>query len=162
MRKEWWYASLALAAGLIGGIIGGRWNNGAAAAAEPTRAISAAKPVAAPARLVAAQRIELVDAKGKTEAAIYTKDGGPSFDLYDHTGRQRVGIFVGGDQSLGLRLYDGKGVERVAMTINSDGIPTLRIFDSRSTLRTLLGVDNEGEPALDFYSREGRILRELP
>jgi hypothetical protein len=162
MRKEWSYAALALAAGLIGGMVGGRWSNGAAAAAEPARPIETAKPIVAPAKLLAAQRIELVDAKGRTEAAIYTKSGGPSFDLYDHTGKERVGIFVAGDQSLGLRLYDAKGVERVAMMINPDGIPTLRIFDGGATLRTLLGVDNEGEPALDFYSREGRILRELP
>lgn len=162
MKKEWSYAALALTAGLIGGMIGGRWSNGAAVAAEPAKPIETAKRAEAPAKLVAAQRIELVDANGRTEAALYDRSGGPSFDLYDHTGKERVGIFIGEDQSLGLRLYDAKGVERVAMMINSDGIPTLRVFDASATLRTLLGVDNEGEPALDFYSREGRILRELP
>jgi hypothetical protein len=156
MRKEWSYVALALAAGFIGGIIGARWSGGAAAAAE------AAKPSRETAKAVVARRFELVDSADKTEAALYTSDGGPSFDLYDHTGKKRAGIFVAQDQSVGLRLYDVKGVERVAVMINSDSIPTVRIFDPNATLRALLGVDSEGEPALDFYSRDGRILRELP
>jgi hypothetical protein len=152
MKKEWSYAALALAAGLLGGIIGGRWSNGAPASAAE-----------APAKSIEARRITLVGAKGNALAALYTnKDGEPSFDLYDHTGKLRAGFAIGGDQFLGLKLYDAKGVERITMTVNSDGIPALRIFDSEATPRTLLGVDSDGEPALDFYSRQGKLLRELP
>ena len=152
MGKELSYAALALIAGLTGGIVGGRWSNGAQASAAE-----------APAKSIEARRIALVDAKGITQAALYTnKDGEPSFDLYDHTGKLRAGFSIGSEQYLGLKLYDTKGVERLTMTVNSDGIPALRIFDAEATPRTLLGVDSDGEPALDFYSRQGKLLRELP
>jgi hypothetical protein len=152
MRKEWLYAMLALMAGTAGGVIGGRWSNAAIVIAAETSA-----------KTIAAQQIVLIDAQGKTRAALHLNNQGePGLDLYDHTGKLRAGFAINSEQELGLKLYDTKGVERVTMTVNSDGIPALRLYDSEANPRALLGVDTEGEAALDFYSRQGKLLRELP
>jgi hypothetical protein len=152
MRKEWLYAMLALGAGLIGGIIGGRFSNpGAALAAE------------APVKNIAAEEIALVDAHNKTHAFLHlNKDGDPSFELYDHLGKLRAGLGFSSGQELGLKLFDAKGATRIIMTVSSDGVSALRLLDSKSQPRELLGIDNAGEPAIDFYSSDGRLLRELP
>jgi hypothetical protein len=152
MKKEWFYASLALAAGIAGGMVGGRLNlDGVGVAAE-----------AAP-KSLAAQQILLIGPNGKVRAALrMTKGGEPSLEFYDHAGQMRLALDIGADENPGLRLYDMKRALRLEVGINSDNVPALKVFDDQSRPRALLGVDADGEAGMNFYSGDGRILRELP
>jgi hypothetical protein len=152
MKREWLYVMLALIAGTMGGIVGSRLNGiGAAVAAE-----------AAP-RSIAAQEILLIDPNGKTRAALrMTKAGEPSLELLDHAGQTRLALDIGADENPGIRFYDLKRMLRIEVGVNADNVPTLRLFDNQSRPRALIGVDADGEAGEDFYSSNGRILRELP
>jgi hypothetical protein len=151
LRKEWLYALMALVGGIIGGMCGNRiWESPPAFAAER-----------AP-RTVSAQQFILVDAHGKERGSLALNSRGePSLELYDTSGKARDVFGVSGDNP-DLRLNDAHGTTRVLLSINSDDVPALRLYDAQGRPRTLLGVDNQGEPALDFYSDNGKLLRELP
>jgi hypothetical protein len=149
-RKELLYATLALAGGMIGGVMGNKLNRAAAA----TEAIP---------KRIAAQELQLVDAHGRMAAALtVSKEGEPSFAMYDHSGKLRTDLSIGSGQELGLKLYDAKGAMRISMMISAEGIPAMRLFDPSVRPRALIGVDSEGEPAMDFYTSNGRLMRELP
>jgi hypothetical protein len=150
-KRERLYAVVALAGGILGGLAGGRLS--ATAAAGTTRV---------PPRTIAAQQILLVDAKGDTRGALsLNKDGDAGLSLYDHHGKTRIALQISSDES-GVKVFDPAGVLRISLTLNVDQIPTLRLFDAQHRPRALLGVDPDGEAALDFYSEEGKLLRELP
>jgi hypothetical protein len=149
-KQEWFYALLALAGGIIGGLAGSKLTSTAGAAVVPQRT-------------VAAQEILLIDAKGKTRGALsLNKEGNAGLSLYDHQGRLRTALDISDAEGLGFKLFDTTGTLRLSLIINPDKIPALRLFDSQRRPRALLGVDPEGEAALDFYSEEGKLLRELP
>ena len=151
-KKEWLYAVLALVGGVFGGAAGNYlWSGAAAIAAQE------------PARIIAAQQLQLVDRAGKAHASLYLNGSGqPSFDLYDTNGKTRTGLGIDPDGNWGFKLLDTKGTLRITATINAEDIATFRLFDSQARMRALFGVDNSGEPALDFYTGDGRLLRELP
>jgi hypothetical protein len=152
-RKEWLYAMMALLGGIVGGALGNHlWSAASAVAAE------------APAHSIAAERILLVDSRGKTRAALFVDDKShqPNFELYDDGEKKRFRIGLGDRGGAALGFLDPKGTVRIALTLSSEDILALRMFDSKAQLRTLFGVDSGGEPALDFYTAEGRLLRELP
>jgi len=152
MKREWLYAFLALTDGFFGGFAGGQLGSTAGASI-----------IHAPQPRMAAQEILLIDAKGNTRASLnLSKTGDPSFSLYDHQGKLRTGLEISDDDGVGFKLFDVTGTLRLSMIVNRDEIPALRVFDSQRRPRALLGVDPEGEAALDFYSQEGKILRELP
>ncbi len=147
MKREWLYAALALAGGMLGGFASGKLSSTAAATVAQT-----------PQRTIAAQDILLVDAKGNTRGAFrLNKDGDPGLALYDHDGKLRTTLQMSNDDGLGFKLS-----QRISLTINADAIPALRLFDSQGHPRALLGVDPDGEAALDFYSQQAKLLRELP
>lgn len=151
-RREWLYAVLALTGGVLGGLASGRLTSTAGASIAQV-----------PQRTMAAQEILLVDAKGNTRGSMsLNKDGDAGLSLYDHQGKLRSALEVSDAEGLGFKLFDATGALRLSMVINTDQIPALRLFDSQRHLRALLGVDPEGEAALDFYSQEGKLLRELP
>jgi hypothetical protein len=151
-RQEWWYALLALTAGVLGGVTSNKLISMAGAAVAPISQ-----------RTVAAQQILLVDAKGNTRGALnLSKDGDPGVSLYDRHGRLRTALEMSDADGLGLKLFDTTGALRLALTINIDQIPAVKLFDAQHHPRALMGVDPDGEAALDFYSQEGKLLRELP
>jgi hypothetical protein len=151
-KRVWLYAVLALTGGVLGGFASGRLNASAAATIAQV-----------PQRIMAAQEILLVDAKGNTRGTLsLNKDGDAGLSLYDHQGKLRTAIQISEDEGLGFKLFDTTGALRISLIINADHIPALRLFDSQHHPRALLGVDPEGEAALDFYSQEGKLLRELP
>jgi hypothetical protein len=152
MKKEWLYVVLALAAGVVGGMLGRRLNGAAAVVASES----------AP-KTLAAQEILLTGSNGKVRAALHmTKNGEPSLELFDHAGQTRIVLDIGPDETPGMRFYDLKRAMRLKAEVSSENVPTLRFFDEQSRLRALFGVDAEGEAAMSFYSTTGRILRELP
>jgi hypothetical protein len=152
IRREWLYAVLALTGGVFGGFASGRLGSTAGAAS-----------VLVPQRPIATQEIVLVDAKGHMRGRLgVNKEGDAGFSLFDHQGRLRSALEISDEEGLGFKLFDTTGTLRLSLIINSDQIPALRLFDSQHRPRVLLGVDPEGEAALDFYSEEGKLLRELP
>ncbi len=151
-KRERLYAVVALIGGVLGGLIGDKLSTTAAATAAQV-----------PQRTMAAQEILLVDAKGNTRGALsLNKDGDAGLSLYDRRGQGRIAIQTSGDDGLGFKVFDPAGVLRISLTINADQVPTLRLFDSQRRPRALIGIDPNGEAAMDFYSQEGKLLRELP
>ncbi len=151
-RHQWLYGLLALTGGVLGGFASGKLNSTAGASIGQLQQ-----------RRLAAQEILLVDAKGHTRGALgLNKEGEPGIAIYDHQGTLRTALEISETDGLGLKLYDMTGALRISLLINNDQIPAIRLFDSRHRPRALLGVDPEGEAALDFYSEEGKLLRELP
>ena len=151
MNNQWFYAVMVIAAGMTGGYIGNRLASPATASASE-----------APTKIIAAQEILLVDAKGNIHGALrFNKDGEPGFALYDHNGKLRSDLEIS-DDGWGIKFFDPSGAVRISMTVSAEGIPALRLFDAQAHPRTLLGVDPDGESALDFYTEQGRLLRELP
>jgi len=152
MRREWLYAVLALTGGMLGGYASGKLSSMAGAAIAQL-----------PQRTMAAQEIVLVDRKGQMRGTLgVNKRGDAGFSIYDHQGKPRTALEISEAEGLGLKLFDTTGALRLSLTINTDQIPALRLFDSQHRPRVLLGVDPDGEAALDFYSQEGKLLRELP
>jgi hypothetical protein len=152
IRRQCLYGLLALAGGVLGGLASGKISSTAGATLAQSQL-----------RSMAAQEIILVDAKGQRRGAlILNKDGDPSLSLYDHQGTLRSALDLSNADGLGFKLFDASGALRISLMINTDQIPAIRLFDSHHRPRTLLGVDPEGEAALDFYSEEGKLLRELP
>jgi hypothetical protein len=152
-RRHWLYAILALTGGVLGGFASGKLSNASAGATISQ----------VPQRTIAAQEIVLVDARGHTRGALsLNKDGDGGFFFYDHRDKLRAALEISDDEGLGLKLFDRSGVLRISLLINADQIPAVRLYGSQHRPRALLGVDPEGEAALDFYSQEGKLLRELP
>jgi hypothetical protein len=152
MKRAWFYVVLALAGGVLGGLAGGKLSSTAVAIV-----------IQAPPRTVTAQEVLLVDAKGNARAVLRLNEiGDPGLSLYDHRGKLRTALQISDNEGLGFQLFDSSGELRISLIINADQIPALRLFDSRRRPRALFGVDPEGEPALDFYSQDGKLLRELP
>jgi hypothetical protein len=150
--REWLYAVLALTGGVLGGLAGSKLSS--AAGANITQI---------PPQTVEAQQILLVDAKGHTRGAFgLNKDGDPGLSLYDHQGKLRTALEIDDAEGLRFKLFDISGALRLSLMINSDQVPAVRLFDAQNRLRALFGVDPGGEPALDFYSQDGKLLRELP
>jgi hypothetical protein len=152
IRREWLYAVLVLTGGVLGGYAGGRISSTAGATI-----------VQPPQRTMTAQEIVLVDAKGEMRGTLeVNKEGDAGLSLFDHQGKLRTKLEISDTEGLAFKLFDPMGVVRLSLIINRDRIPALRLFDSQHRPRVLLGVDPEGEAALDFYSEEGKLLRELP
>lgn len=152
IKREWLYGALALTGGVLGGLASGKLS-----------ATAGATLAQVPPRTVAAQEIVLVDAKGRTRGALgLNKNGDPSLSIYDHHGTLRSALQISEAEGLGFKFFDTSGALRISLIINTDQIPAIRLFDSHNRPRALLGVDPEGEAALDFYSEEGKLLRELP
>ncbi len=151
MRRQWLYGVLALAGGVVGGFAGGRLGSKASAAGQ----------LIPPS--LEAQEIVLVDGEHRRRGFFgVNKDGNAALSLYDHHGTLRTALEISGDEGLGFKLFDSSGRLRISMLINGYQIPAVRLFDAQRRPRALLGVDPEGEAALDFYSEEGKLLRELP
>jgi hypothetical protein len=152
MTREWLYGLLVLTGGLLGGFASGRVSSTAGASIAQL-----------PQRSMAAEEILLVDAKGRTRGALgLNKDGDPAVSIYDHHGTLRSALDISDADGLGFKIFDTAGTLRISLIINADQIPAIRLFDSQHRPRALLGVDPGGEAALDFYSEEGKLLRELP
>jgi len=152
IKREWLYGALALTGGVLGGLASAKLGATAEAALAQL-----------PPRTMAAQEIVLVDARGRTRGALgLNKNGDPSLSIYDHQGTLRSALQISEGDGLGLKFFDTSGALRISLMINTDHIPAIRLFDTHNRPRALLGVDPEGEAALDFYSEDGKLLRELP
>jgi len=113
-------AVLAMAAGLMGGLMAGRF--------------STDRPVLAsePAKEIKAQAFQLVDGHGATHAALnMSEGGGPALEFYDSEHRIRVVFDMTGTGDPRLFLMDADGLIRtvVGLGLGSDGRPFIRLRD---------------------------------
>lgn len=112
--------ALAVAAGLMGGLMAGRF--------------STDRPVLAsePAKEIKAQAFQLVDSHGATHAALsMSEGGGPGLEFYDSEHRARVVFDMTGTGDPRLFLMDSNGLIRtvVGLGLGADGRPFIRLRD---------------------------------
>jgi hypothetical protein len=118
-------AVLALAAGLVGGLLADR--------------LSFDRPVLAsePAKEIMAQAFTLVDAEGATRAALNTSiEGEPALAFYDSKHRIRIVLDMTGGGDPRLFLMDAEGRIRTVMGLGlgDDGRPFVRLRDQHGNL----------------------------
>jgi hypothetical protein len=159
-KSQWLYGLLVLVGGMAGGVL-------AVTLAHPPQARAAsATPGAAPAqerRIVTANEFVLIDAAGKPRARIsVSKKGQASLAMYGPGGHLRARMLVGPHGSPRIQLYSSGKKLLLALNVSSDDVPTVRLMDKREVPRAILGVDTDGEPGLNFYSNDGRLMRQLP
>ena len=98
----------------------------------------------------------LVDAKGKTAGMWgFGADGSPTFQLFDSTGKPRVGISVIGDKVPSLAFTDTGGNLRAITKVVEDGSPTLQLYDEKIP-RIGLSVLRNGEPTMVLLDKNGK------
>ncbi len=120
MRKEGFVSfSMALLAGLLGGILA-------------TRFLSPTPAVADTARSITAESFYLVDRSGTRLADITGSGGGSTMTLYDHGGAT-ISLHSTGGVS-GLSMFDHHGRMRAAFDVEHDGMPTLKFYNSAGQL----------------------------
>jgi len=140
--------------------------------------MAATNPVA---KVVRAERFELVDAKGKVRGLLtlvggigpklllfgngdnaramlwLTPNGNPELCLYDEDGRGGVGLMVGDDVNPRLTLRDKEGTLRGELSGTE-----LRLCDSDGHLRAALTLDRQGSPTMGMFDKDGSVLWKAP
>lgn len=111
--------SIALLAGLLGGILS-------------TRFLAASPAVADTAKSITAESFYLVDHSGTRLADIAESGGGATITLYDHGGAT-ISLHSTGGVS-GLSLFDHHATMRAAFDVEHDGSPTLKFYNSAGDL----------------------------
>jgi hypothetical protein len=126
MRRDRFLSlSVAMLAGLLGGVLSTRFFSASPAAADTAKSMTA-------------QSFYLVDRSGTRLADIMgSGNGGSTMTLYDHGGAT-------------ISLHSTAGVSGVSL------------FDHNATLRAALEVEHDGTPVLKFYSRDGKLTKQLP
>ena len=86
------------------------------------------------AKVLRAERFEVVDSSGKVRAALETlPDGSPGLTLRDKDGQMRAGLLLSnGSPGLSLWGKDGKGGAMLA--VRADGSPELALYDKDGRL----------------------------
>jgi hypothetical protein len=124
MRKDRLLSfSVAVLAGLLGGVLSTRFFMASPVAADTAKSMTA-------------ESFYLVDASGTRLADIIGSGGGATMTLYDHGGAT-------------ISLH------------STGGVSGLSLFDHHSTLRAALDVEHDGRPVLKFYSREGKLTKQI-
>lgn len=112
--NRWFNLSVALIAGLIGGMVGSRFLSATPASAQASKSITA-------------QAFYLVDQHGTRMAdLIPTTSGGATLTLYDHGGAT-VSLHATGGVS-GLSLFDHHATMRLTTEVEHDGNPAVTFF----------------------------------
>jgi mono/diheme cytochrome c family protein len=81
--------------------------------------------LAAPAKVVDAEKFVLRDMEGKRRAELSLQAGGPSLALFDERGQRRVQLAVLADGSAKWSLYDQNGQYRATLAVPTQGDPRL-------------------------------------
>ena len=93
------------------------------------------------AKVVRAERFELVDVKGRMVAAWgSTPLGQHALVFYDEAGKKRALLSVDADGSPGLGLFDKAGEVRAMLSILANGRPSLSLWDENGQPRVTLGA----------------------
>jgi len=133
---------VALAAGLVGGVVSSWFLMGA-----PVFAQKAPQPE----KVLQAERFEVVDQAGKLRAALGTaSDGSPSLTLADQAGKSRATLGIASDGSPGLQLYDQAGQLRAAL-----GWTQLEAIGTGETV-------NRAVSSLVLSDKNGKVIWQAP
>jgi hypothetical protein len=75
--------------------------------------------------------------------------------IVDGSGRTRVSLTVGSDNSAGIILYrPGKDIAG-NFFVDKEGNPQLHMFDTAKNRRQILGINSDGQPNLTQFDRTG-------
>ncbi len=120
MRKDQFLSfSMAVLAGLLGGVLATRFFSASPASADTAKSIRA-------------ESIYLVDASGTRLADIMGSGGGATMTLYDHGGAT-ISLHSTGGVS-GLSLFDHHATLRAALDVEHDGTPVLKFYNPSGQL----------------------------
>jgi hypothetical protein len=127
-----------------------------AAVAYAARQVKAAK-------VLQAQRFELVDSAGRVRAELgLSPEGNPALTLWSNKAgaskvHTRASLWLAKDGSPRLSLWDGDGQERAGIWLESDGYPALRMWDSAGKLRVAAGeFMKDGSPSIILKDSAGQ------
>ena len=109
------------------------------------------------AKVVRAERFEVVDAKGKVSAILTTDEAGATWlALRDAAGKSRASLNVHSDGNPVLSLTDEAGRTRVLVGVLTGGDPDLSLWDEGGEARACLGVSEEdGGAFLSLNDKSG-------
>jgi hypothetical protein len=106
-------------------------------------------------RVVAAERLEVRDARGIVRAALtVTDDGACGLVLSDEAGKVRLSMIANQDHP-SLALYDPQGTLRAELAVAAAGPPSLVLYDGQQTPRSRLTVANDGSTTLGLCDEAG-------
>ena len=109
------------------------------------------------AKVVRAERFEVVDAKGNVPAVLTSDETGATWlALRDEAGKPRASLNVHRDGNPVLSLSDEAGKTRVLLGVLSGGDPDLSLWDQGGTARACLGVaEEDGGAFLSLNDKSG-------
>jgi len=114
------------------------------------------------AKVLRAERFEVVDSSGKVRAALETlPDGSPGLTLRDKDGQMRAWLSLLPDGSPGLTLRDKDGQMRAGLLL-SNGSPGLSLWGKDGKGGAMLAVRADGSPELALYDKDGRLVWQTP
>ncbi|MEW5722240.1 MAG: hypothetical protein AB1896_03980 [Thermodesulfobacteriota bacterium] len=128
--------------GLAGGAISGR--------------IFQAEAQSAPAGLVAAREIRLVDESGRTRALLSLLRERPRFIMLDEIGEFRIELGLGEGSEPSVRLRDREGRPRLELALGAAGEPRVELSDGQDRDRVSIHLGAGGAPALLIRDEAGR------
>src|SRR3972149_6409016 len=126
-RRHGLLVMLPAAAGFVGGLVSSWLFVGSPALAEKT-----------PAKVIRAERFELVDGGGAVRAALAATSDGPSLGLFDENEKARAVLGVTG-AGPALVLADQNGKASAMVSVASDG-PGVNLYDENGKVRARLNV----------------------
>jgi hypothetical protein len=106
-----------------------------------------------------AERIEIVDGKGRTVGLIFGDERGGVISLDDSSGKPRVALAAEA-QNPRLEIFDTGGKTRVALNAEADGA-ALSLCDSNGTPRANLFYF-EDQSWVGFFDEAGKLTTRLP
>ncbi len=106
-----------------------------------------------------AEKIELVDAKGKTQGILFVGERGATLSLNDASGKPRIALEAAEERPT-LELYDAKGTSLVSLSAEAEGA-SLAISDGAGKPRVTQGVF-QGDAWVSVLDPTGKVLYRAP
>jgi hypothetical protein len=75
----------------------------------------------------------------------------PELTLYDHNGRERLKLTIGGDGAPAIELLDANNHSRMTLSVGEHGEPYLFLYDAQQTMRAWVELTEAGLPELRVY-----------
>lgn len=118
----------------------------------------------APAKVVRAERIELVDRAGVVRGLLATgPDGSPEITFSDALGVTQVSLRRLTDHAPRLTFADRNGKGRLCLALDVDGAPTLWMFDKAGKTRVVLSLTGKDEAGgMLILDKDGVVVGKLP
>lgn len=115
--------------------------------------------VAQDAKIVRAERFEVLDAKGNIRAMFFAEKDTVMLNLRDENGQTGVGMIVNKDGP-GISLLSKDGKIRIALTVDKDQSAML-LNDNESRVRAALLMGKDG-PEFGMTDEKGKVVWHAP